>query len=282
MPPFSMASSLNPRVASLLSLQGRRALVTGASSGIGAHLAVVLHEAGADVVLCARRADRLRDLAADINRRHAAASDGRGSIGGRAFVVEMDVADAAGISKGFDEAEALLGGLPCDVIVNCAGIAIPKRMTEISFEDYESLMAVNERGAFFVAQEAAMRLIKADLPGSIINIASILGLRQERNQATYSMSKAAVVQMTKVMALELVRNRVRVNCICPGYFGSEMNTEFFASEKGKAFIKRTPPGRLGELQEMDAMTLLFASEKASSFITGVVVPIDGGHLVSSL
>jgi len=240
----------------------------------------VLHEAGADVVLCARRVGRLKDLAAELGLQRQKAWPEASS--GGAFVVEMDVADPVAVPKGFDAVEACLNGRTCDIVLNCAGIAIPKLTVETSDEDYEALMAVNQRGAFYVAREAARRMIRAKLPGSIINIGSILGLRQEKAQATYGMSKAAMIQMTKIMALELASNNIRVNCIAPGYFRTEINEEFFDSEKGKAFVKRIPMRRLGQASELDAVTLTLASEKAGSFITGACIVVDGGHTLSAL
>lgn len=262
------------RIASLLGLDGRCALVTGASSGIGAHLAVVFHEAGADVVICARRADRLQSLAEKLNGSHSGAP--------RVHVVELDVADTAQVRSGFDQAEARLGGRVCDVVLNCAGIAMPKRAVDVTDEEYDSIMAVNQRGAFAVAREAAQRMLKAGVPGSIINVGSILGLRQASFQTVYGMSKAALQQMTKIMALELARTGVRINAILPGYFPSEINEEFYKTDAGKAHIQRMPKRRFGALEELDAATLLLASERAGSFITGECLVVDGGHLLSSL
>lgn len=257
------------RVASLLSLEGRCCLVTGASSGIGAHLAAVLHEAGAVVVLCARRVERLQSLAQ--------------CLGEGAFAVELDVADSTQVAACFDRAEACLGGgRVCDVVLNCAGVAIPQRAVDVTDADYDNTMAVNQRGAFFVAREAARRMMKAGVKGSIINVASIQGLRQSGMHTAYGMSKAAVIQMTKVMALELVRMGVRVNALAPGYFPSEMTSEFYATERGKEHMKKMPARRLGELRELDAVTLFLASELASSFVTGICLPVDGGHLLSAL
>lgn len=260
------------RMASLVSLEGRCALVTGASSGIGAHLAAVLHEAGADVVLCARRADRLASLAARLNAQRPES----------AFAVEFDVADAAQVAAAFDRAEVALGGRVCDVIVGCAGVAAPRRAVDVSDEEYDAVMAVNQRGAFFVAREAARRLLRDRRRGSIINVASIQGLRQSGMHATYGMSKAAVIQMTRIMALELVRQGVRVNALAPGYFPTEMTEEFYTTELGRKHISRMPAKRLGQLRELDGATLFLACEAASSFVTGICIPVDGGHLVSAL
>jgi len=143
-------------------------------------------------------------------------------------------------------------------------------------------MAVNQRGAFIVAREAAGRMVKAGTRGSVINVASIQGLRQGSMQTTYGMSKSAVIQMTKVMALELAKTGVRVNALAPGYFPSEMTEDFYKTEQGRSHVQRMPAKRLGELRELDGAMLLLASEQAGSFVTGVCVPVDGGHLNSSL
>eukprot|EP00747_Dinoflagellata_sp_TGD_P187241 gnl/TRDRNA2_/TRDRNA2_44794_c0_seq1.p1 gnl/TRDRNA2_/TRDRNA2_44794_c0~~gnl/TRDRNA2_/TRDRNA2_44794_c0_seq1.p1 ORF type:complete len:269 (-),score=62.14 gnl/TRDRNA2_/TRDRNA2_44794_c0_seq1:104-910(-) len=262
------------RVASMLALDGQCALITGASSGIGAHLAAVLHEAGADVVLCARRTDRLEELAAELDKR-------RGSKGS-AQVVAMDVADTAAVRSAFQEAKKKMAGRVCDVVVNCSGIAMPKKAVDVPQEEYDALMNVNQRGAFVVCQEAARHMMDAKVKGSIICVASILGIRQNTMQTTYGMSKAAVIHMAKVMSLEWVRQGVRVNVIAPGYFPTEMNSDFLETETGKSFINRTPAKRAGQLSELDGATLMLASDKASSWITGVCVPVDGGHLLSSL
>lgn len=259
------------RVASLLSLEGRSALVTGASSGIGAHIAEVLHEAGASVVMCARRMERLQDLADKLNTTRQGA-----------YVVAMDVAEASQVVQAFDEAEKCAGGA-VEIIVNCAGIATPNRAVDVLDAEYDELMSVNQRGAFIVAREAARRMLKSSVQGSIINIASIHGLRQGSSQVTYAMSKSAVIQMTKVMALELARQGVRVNAIAPGYFPTEMNEDFLKSEAGQRLVvARIPMQRLGILSELDAAVLLLVSGNASSFITGVCLPVDGGHVVSAL
>eukprot|EP00927_Polykrikos_kofoidii_P072842 TRINITY_DN68922_c0_g1_i1.p1 TRINITY_DN68922_c0_g1~~TRINITY_DN68922_c0_g1_i1.p1 ORF type:complete len:287 (+),score=50.80 TRINITY_DN68922_c0_g1_i1:59-862(+) len=263
----------SPRVASLLALDGRRALITGASSGIGAHLAAVLHEAGAEVVLCARRGERLQELAAELQRSRNDSS---------VHVVVADLSDGPQVRVAFEQAEACFGGQPCDVVLNCAGVALARLAIDVSDEEYDAVVAVNQRGAFFVAREAARRLKLAGLGGSIINVASILGVRQSSQTAVYGMSKAAVIQMTKIMALELVQSGIRVNAIAPGYFPSEMTDDFFSTDKGRSHIQRMPARRMGKLHELDAATLLLASEQAGSFLTGICLPVDGGHLLSAL
>eukprot|EP00930_Biecheleria_cincta_P031322 TRINITY_DN21740_c0_g2_i1.p1 TRINITY_DN21740_c0_g2~~TRINITY_DN21740_c0_g2_i1.p1 ORF type:complete len:268 (-),score=54.60 TRINITY_DN21740_c0_g2_i1:60-863(-) len=261
------------RIVSLLSLEKCSVLITGASSGIGAHLTEVFHEAGANVVMCARRTERLQELADRLHRKRQDAG---------AYVVAMDVADPSQVAHAFVEAERCLGGA-VEIVVNCAGIAKPNRAVDVHDADYDELMSVNQRGAFTVAREAARRMLRASVKGSIINIASIHGLRQGSSQVTYAMSKSAVIQMTKVMALEMARQGVRVNAIAPGYFPTEMNEEFLKSEAGqKLIVARIPMQRLGNLSELDAAVLLLASGNASSFITGVCLPVDGGHVMSAL
>eukprot|EP00971_Amphidinium_carterae_P256061 5083926-Amphidinium_carterae.1 len=250
-------------------------LVTGASSGIGAHLAEVLHAAGADVVLCARRADRLHSLA---EKMAALRSPGQGGV----YVVEMDVANPSHIPLAFAKAEEL-AGRACNVVLNNAGVDAPRKAVETTVDEYDHLMAVNQRGAYVVATEAAKRMMKAGIAGSIINVSSILGLRQAKGQSTYGMSKAAVVQMTKVLALEMASSSIRVNCLAPGFFVTEMTASWFKTEQGtKYVVQKVPQQRHGELRDLDAATLLLASSAASSFITGAVIPVDGGHLLSAL
>jgi NAD(P)-dependent dehydrogenase (short-subunit alcohol dehydrogenase family) len=246
------------------SLAGRTVLVTGASSGLGAHLAQVAACAGAQVVLAARRLDRLEALAA------AMVADGHS-----ARAVPLDVTDEASI------AACVAAAGPLDVVVNNAGIAEPQSAVDVSADAFDRIVETNLRGCFLVATAAARSLIAAGRGGSIINIASILGMRVAGAVAPYAMSKAGVIQMTKALALEWARHGIRVNAIAPGYMRTAINDDFFASAAGVALIKRVPMRRLGELQELDGPFLLLASQ-ASSFMTGSVIAVDGGHLVSSL
>ncbi len=187
------------RIASLCRLDGKRALVTGASSGFGAHFAQLLADAGAEVVLAARRVDKLRALADELAARGAQAS-----------VVEMDVSSATSVREAFAQAGA------CDVVINNAGITVTCALLEQTEADWDSVIDTNLKGCFLVATEAARRLRDAGKPGSIVNIASVLGERVAAGVAPYAISKAGVVQATKVMALELARYRVRVNALLPG------------------------------------------------------------------
>jgi NAD(P)-dependent dehydrogenase (short-subunit alcohol dehydrogenase family) len=242
-------------------LRGKTALVTGASSGLGAHFARVLAKAGADLVVAARRLPLLESLVT--------------ALGDTARAVTMDVSDAASVHKAVAEAGAI------DILVNNAGIAITKPALSQSIEDFDAVIGTNLRGAFLVATEVARAMRARGRGGSIINIASILGLRQGGQVAPYAISKSGVIQMTKQLGLELARDGIRVNAIAPGYVETEMNRAFFASVDGQAMIKRVPQRRLGTLQDLDGPLLLLASD-ASAFMTGSVLAVDGGHLLSSL
>lgn len=256
-------------VFSNFSLAGRTVLVTGASSGIGAHLAKTAGQAGARVVLAARRVERLQQVAEDI-RWH----------GAEALPVSLDVTDRASVEAAFDAAEEYFGVV--DVVLNNAGIGDGKRALDISEEDWRAMLSTNLDGVWRVAQTAAQRLAKVGQAGSIINMASILGLRVGANYGHYCVAKAGVIQLTKSLALDLARHNIRVNAIAPGFFRTEMNDALFDTEKGQTYIKNAVPmRRLGQLDELEGPFLLLASD-AGAFITGSVVAVDGGHLVSSL
>ncbi|MFT5576346.1 MAG: NAD(P)-dependent dehydrogenase (short-subunit alcohol dehydrogenase family) [Bermanella sp.] len=249
-------------------LSGRVALVTGASSGLGEHFAKVLVGAGASVVLAARRKDRLEKLVAEIAQ-----------TGGKALAVAMDVNDRASVQAGFDAAQATFGVVT--VLVNNAGVARPGRFLDGDDAGWDFTMNTNLKAVWRVSQEAAGRMVASRSAGSIVNIASILGLQPGLNQAFYATAKAGVVQLSKTTALELWRKNIRVNALCPGYFETEMNSGFFQSEKGAAYLEKIPPQRLGELDELSGPLLLLASD-AGSFMTGVALPVDGGHLLQGL
>lgn len=246
----------------MVDLSGRTVLVTGASSGLGAHLARVAARAGARVVLAARRADRLAELAAGL--------DGYGHA-----TLALDVTSEASIAACFAAAGSL------DVVVNNAGVAEPGAATAVTADAFDRVLDTNLRGAFLVATAAARGWIASGQGGSIVNIASILGLRVAGSVAPYAISKAGLIQMTHALALEWARHGIRVNAIAPGYLRTKINDEFFASAAGEAMVKRVPMRRLGRFEELDGPFLLLASP-ASSFMTGAVIPVDGGHLVSSL
>jgi len=245
-------------------LSGRTALVTGASSGLGAHFARVLARAGAHVLLAARRATALDAVVMGIR-----------AAGGSASSISLDVTDV-------DSVKALEGALTdCTIVVNNAGVVRSGAALEQTEADWDAVIDTNLKGMFLVAQAAARAMRAAERGGSIINIASILGFRQAGGVLPYAVSKAGVIQMTKTLALELARFGIRVNAIAPGYLDTELNKEFLRSDAGKALMSRIPQRRLGRLEELDGPLLLLASA-ASSYMTGSVIVVDGGHLVGTL
>jgi len=223
----------------MFDVSGKIALVTGASSGFGAHFAKILSAHGAKVVVAARRTDRLEILVSEIN-----------ATGGDAMAIAMDVTNSKSIRDAFDAAETKYGHV--NILSNNAGVA-------------DSKMAVEGSGT----------------KGCIVNTASILGLRAAISQASYATSKAGVVQLTKVLALEWARKNIRVNALCPGYFVTDLNREYFSSDKGKNYIAATPARRTGELDELSAPFMLLASD-AGSYVNGVALPVDGAHSIGNM
>jgi NAD(P)-dependent dehydrogenase (short-subunit alcohol dehydrogenase family) len=251
-----------------LRLAGRNALVTGANGGLGSHFAQTLADAGANVAVAARRLASLHAVEEAIEAR-----------GVRVAPIALDVTNAETVAAAFDRAEATLG--PITVVINNAGIAITKPLLDQTEADWQDVIDVNLNGAWRVAQEAARHMVKHGRGGSIVNIASILGLRVSAQLPAYTASKAALIQLTKAMALELARHRIRVNALAPGYIETGINRAFFASEAGQALVKRVPQRRIGKPEELDGALLLLASD-AGSYITGAVLAVDGGHLVNTL
>ncbi|HSQ80344.1 MAG TPA: glucose 1-dehydrogenase [Casimicrobiaceae bacterium] len=251
-----------------LELEGRTALVTGANGDLGSHFAKTLARAGASVAVTARRPETLRGVVEAI-----------GGAGGRAHPVALDVTDPASVARAFDAATAALG--PITVVVNNAGIAVTKPLLDHTEEDWRRVMDVNLDGAWRVAQTAARHMVAHQRGGSIVNIASILGLRVTPQLPSYAASKAALIHLTRAMALELARHRIRVNALAPGYVETSMNRDVFASDAGQALIKRIPQRRIGRPEELDGALLLLASD-AGSYTTGAVFAVDGGHLVNTL
>ncbi len=245
-------------------LIGKRAFVTGASSGLGHHFAHVLAKAGAEVVVAARRKVALDRLVDELT-----------ALDGKASAVAIDVCDAGSIVAALDAAGDI------DILVNNAGVTNGKPVLEQTAADFDAIVGTNLRGAFLVATEAARRMQTRGQGGSIINLASILGLRQGNQLTPYAVSKAGVIQLTKQLALELARFGIRVNAIAPGYISTDINADFLASPAGEALIKRIPQRRLGKAEDLDGPLLLLASD-ASRYMTGAVIPVDGGHLLSSL
>ena len=252
----------------LFSVEGKVALVTGASSGLGDNFARVLAARGARVVACARRTERLDALVADVTR-----------TGGEALAVAMDVTNAASVDNAFARATAAFGAP--DIVVNNAGIARTRASIELPEAEWREVLDTNLDGAWRVAQAAARAMVAAKKGGSIVNIASILGLRVANQLLAYSAAKAALVQVTKALALEWSRHRIRVNAIAPGYIETEINRDFFATDAGQAVVKRVPQRRIGKPSDLDGALLLLASD-AGSYMTGSIVVVDGGHVVNSL
>ena len=249
-------------------LAGRNALVTGANGGLGSHFARTLARAGANVAIAARRVESL-----------AGVRDAIEGLGRSVEAIALDVTDPASVAAALDQASAALG--PITVVVNNAGVAITKPLLEHTEADWRQVIDVNLNGAWRVAQAAARHMVAHQQGGSIVNIASILGLRVAAQVPSYAASKAALIHLTKAMALELARHRIRVNALAPGYVETAINREFFASEAGEALMKRVPQRRIGRPEELDGALLLVASD-AGSYMTGAVLAVDGGHLVSTL
>jgi NAD(P)-dependent dehydrogenase (short-subunit alcohol dehydrogenase family) len=249
-------------------LSGKCALVTGANGTLGRHFALTLARAGAKVALAYRRINESNPALEQIL-----------SEGGDAMAVALDVTDVASVTNAFQMAESKLG--PIDVVVNNAGIAITKPLLEHSEEDWNKVIEVNLTGAWRVAQAAARHMVAHGRGGGIINIASILGIRVAAQVPSYVASKAALIHLTKAMALELARYKICVNALAPGYVETGINREFFESEAGQSMVKRIPQRRIGKLEDLDGALLLLASD-ASRHMTGSVIVVDGGHSVSSL
>jgi NAD(P)-dependent dehydrogenase (short-subunit alcohol dehydrogenase family) len=249
-------------------LDGKVALVTGASSGLGAHFAHTLARAGARVAVAARREDRLQSLVDAIRK-----------AGGQADAFSLDVSNASSIAACLDGVIDTCGAI--SVLVNNAGTAIAKPLFQQTEADYDAVVDVNLKGAWLVAQETARRMVDANQGGSIVNIASIIGERQGRNTAPYAISKAGLIQATKILALELARKGIRCNAILPGYVVTDLNRDHLVGDAADMLLKRIPSQRFGKPEDLDGALLLLASD-ASLHITGASIAVDGGHLVSSL
>jgi len=253
-----------------IDLSGRVAFITGASGGLGAQFARTLAAAGAGVVLASRRLEKLKELRAEIE-----------GDGGDAHVIELDVTDNDSIRSAVAHAETEMGSI--DILVNNSGVSTTQRIQDVGEDEYDFVFNTNVRGAFFVAQEVGKRMLarsRGAAPGSftggrIINIASMAGLKVLPQIGVYCMSKAAVVQMTKAMALEWGRFGINVNAICPGYIDTEINHHHWQTEQGQKLIQMLPRKRVGQPQDLDGLLLMLASDQ-SHFINGAVIAADDG------
>ena len=256
-----------------IDLSGRVALVTGASSGLGAQFARTLARAGAGVVLAARRIERLKTLRAEIE-----------AAGGDAHVVTLDVTDPHSIKSAVAHAETEMGTI--DILVNNSGVSTTQRLVDVTPEDFDHVMNTNLRGAFFVAQEVGKRMIarsRGTAPGTftggrIVNIASMAGLRVMSQIGVYAMSKAAVVHMTRAMAHEWGRFGINVNAICPGYIDTEINHHHWQTEAGQKLLQMLPRKRVGQPADLDAVLMMLCA-KESHFVNGAVIQADDGYAV---
>jgi NAD(P)-dependent dehydrogenase (short-subunit alcohol dehydrogenase family) len=253
------------KAAEIFRLDGQVALVTGASSGLGARFAEVAAANGASVALVARRGERLKALRERIEK-----------AGGHAVVAEADVTDRAEIARAFDTAEKAFGTVT--LLVNNAGVAHANRAVDMPEDEWRRVMAVNLDAVFFTAQEAARRMLLAKRHGSIVNIASILGLGVSKGTVAYAAAKAAVIQVTKTLALELAFKGVRVNAIAPGFVVTELNRDYLTGE-GAGMTRHIPLGRFGEERDLDGAFLLLASD-AGRFMAGSVIVVDGGQILA--
>tara|TARA_Y100001970_G_scaffold72557_1_gene92102 strand:+ start:1185 stop:1946 length:762 start_codon:yes stop_codon:yes gene_type:complete len=249
----------------IFNLTGKVALITGASSGLGRHFAKTLSEAGATVILSARRVDNLMEL--------------QNELKGNSRVFSLDVTSNESVESLFQEIKKEFGS--ADILINNAGVNDTRKFKDLDEESWNFVLETNLNGAFRVAKSFTDLLLEQKKPGSVINIASILGLRVGLNLTSYAAAKAGLVQLTKSMALELARSGIRVNAIAPGYILTEINDDFFKTEEGQNYIKSIPMNRLGLESELDGLLLLLASD-ASSFMTGSIIPVDGGHLINPL
>ena len=256
-----------------IDLSGRVAFITGASSGLGAQFARTLARAGAGVVLASRRVEKLKELRARIE-----------GEGGDAHVIELDVTDHDSIKSAVAHAETEMGSI--DILVNNSGVSTTQRIQDVTPEDYDFIFNTNVKGAFFVAQEVGKRMLarsRGAAPGSftggrIINIASMAGLKVLPQIGAYCMSKAAVVQMTRAMALEWGKFGINTNAICPGYIDTEINHHHWQTEQGQKLVNMLPRKRVGSPEDLDALLVMLASDQ-SHFINGAVIAADDGFAV---
>jgi 3-oxoacyl-[acyl-carrier protein] reductase len=254
------------KASELFDLRGRVGLVTGASSGLGLRFAEVLAANGAAVALVARRKERLAALQAKIE-----------AAGGRAVAVAADVLDSASMRRAFDAAEAAFGTVT--ILVNNAGVGHATRALDLAEAEWRRVLATNLDAVFLWSQEGARRMLAAGRPGAIVNIASVLGFGVGKGVIAYATAKAGVVQITKALGLELAFKGIRVNAIAPGWFVTEINRDYLASEEGKRLTRDIPVGRFGRDGDLDGALLLLASD-AGRFIAGTTLVVDGGQMIA--
>ena len=249
-------------------LRDQVALVTGASSGIGRHLAELLAAAGAKVALAARRVDRLAEAARDI-----------AAAGGQCRPIALDVTRSDSVATAVAAAESELG--PLTILVNNAGVTVAKPVLQHTEEEWDYVLDTNLKGAWLMAREFAQHLVDRQRPGRIVNIASVLGVRTIARLPSYSAAKAGLIHLTHVLAIELARHGILVNALAPGYVETDFNREFFQTEAGRNLIGRIPLRRIGQAADLDGAMLLLASP-AGAYITGAVIAVDGGHGVAPI
>jgi NAD(P)-dependent dehydrogenase (short-subunit alcohol dehydrogenase family) len=251
-------------------VSGRVAFITGASSGLGAQFARTLAQAGAAVVLASRRVERLKDLRARIE-----------ADGGDAHVVELDVTDHDSIKSAVAHAETEVGSI--DILINNSGVSTTQRIQDVTEADFDFTFDTNVKGAFFVAQEVGKRMLaraRGSAPGTytggrIVNIASAAGLRALPQISVYAMSKAAVIHMTRAMAVEWGRFGINVNALCPGYIDTEINHHHWQTQQGQKLVQMLPRKRVGQVQDLDAVLVMLCADQ-SHFINGSVIAADDG------
>lgn len=256
-----------------IDLSGRVAFITGASGGLGAQFARTLAKAGAAVVLASRRLEKLKELRAEIE-----------GAGGDAHVVALDVTSHDSIRSAVAHAETEVGSI--DILVNNSGVSTTQRLQDVGEDDFDFVFGTNVKGAFFVAQEVGKRMLaraRGAAPGTytggrIVNIASMAGLRVVSQIGVYCMSKAALVHMTRAMALEWGRFGIKVNAICPGYIDTDINHHHWDTEQGRKLIAMLPNKRVGQVQDLDALLVMLCSNE-SRFINGAVIAADDGFAV---
>ncbi|KAG5175795.1 2,3-dihydro-2,3-dihydroxybenzoate dehydrogenase, partial [Tribonema minus] len=258
------------------SLRSQVALVTGASSGLGRHFAKTLAAHGAKVIVAARRVEKLQELVTELQSQGVASAD--------LCAVRMDVQDVESIQAALTKARTItkqqaLG--PIAILVNNAGVAVDKPALRQTLDDWRRVIDTNLTGPWLVAQAVARGMVKNKSGGSIINISSVAGLGPSPYMPGYAASKAGLVHLTRVLALEWARYGIRVNSIAPGYIVTDMNRDFFESDQAQRVIAKIPQRRTGAPEDLDGILLLMASE-AGGFMTGSIVNVDGGHLVSNL